>query len=75
MNREWEVKLLIQRSKAEDTKYLMRWQKDFGNISFIEQTNWPTPYGIPHAIISEKSVANFWLSAQLLERASGGVLG
>lgn len=32
----------------------MHWQKDFGNISFIEQTSWPIPCGIPHVIISEK---------------------
>lgn len=44
MNKEWEIKLLIQWSKAgEDTKYLMHWQKDFGNISLIEQTSWLTP--------------------------------
>lgn len=33
MNREWEIKLLIQWNKAgEGTKYLIHWQQDFGNI-------------------------------------------
>lgn len=57
MNREWEIKLLIQWSKAEDTKYFMHWQKNFGNISLIEQTSWLTPYVIWQAITAEISVA------------------